>query len=712
MTDQTQTSRKQQARRPWRWPQPLAGKNSRIWYGGDYNPEQWPREVWQEDVRLMRQAGVNIVSLAIFSWSRLEPAEGQWDFSLFDEVIDLLGSNGIAVDLATATASPPMWLAKAHPEILPIDEDGRTFWPGARQNWRPTSPVYRRYALEMCRHLAEHYKDNPYVVAWHLGNEYGCHNLYDYSDDANTAFQKWCEERYGTIDAVNKAWGTDFWSQRMTSFDQILVPRHVNGFPNPGKLLDFKRFSSDTLLDFCKAERDAIEAVTPDKPCTTNFMVSGAIATGIDYDRWGADMDFVSNDHYFTPGDDHLSELAFSASLMDGIARNRPWLLMEHSTSAVNWRPVNYRQEPGAMLRDSLAHLAFGADGILYFQWRQSQAGAEKFHSAMVPHAGADSQIFRDVCDQGRVLSDLTDAGVLGSTVEPSKVAILFDNESGWALQHPTVPTQKLAQFTEPFSWWKAMADLGITADVVPVDGKWQDRSVVVVPNVYLMDEGLADRLRDFAREGGTVIVTYMSGIADRSDRIWLGGYPGALRDLTGVRVEEFSPMGDDFPGVPDHLDLDNGATAHDFADVVTDTADDARVVSRYTADKASGMDGVPAIVLHPYGKGRSLYVGCRLGDTDIAESLKPLLGDLGLAGLVRSTPQILRVVRVSPDGTKFVFLFNRTREAVSARVEGEVLVASQADAGTTAAAQVAGEPETTEGTIFPAGLIVSRVDD
>ncbi len=697
MTDHTQ-----QARRQWRWPQPLAGQPRRIWYGGDYNPEQWPREVWQEDVRLMKKAGVNIVSLAIFSWSRIEPAEGQWDFSFFDEVIDLLGKNGIAVDLATSTASPPMWLAQAHPEILPVDQDGRVFWPGARQHWRPTSPVYRRYALEMCRHMAEHFKNNPYVVAWHLGNEYGCHNLYDFSDDANHAFQQWCKQRYGTIDAVNKAWGTDFWSQRMTSFDQILVPRHVNGFPNPGKLLDFRRFSSDALLDFCTAERDAIEQITPDKPFTTNFMVSGAATTGIDYDSWGGDMDFVSNDHYFTPGDEHLRarllrEPGGLASL--GSRRGCP----RAPTSAVNWRAINYRQNPAPCCA-TRSRTAFGADGILYFQWRQSQAGAEKFHSAMVPHvAGEDSQIFRDVL-RGKVLSDLADAGVLGSTVETSQVAILFDNPSGWALQHPNMPTQKLGRFVEPFSWWKAFADPGITADVVPTNGLWQQRKVVVVPNVYLMDASLADKLRDFARNGGTVIVTYMSGIADRNDRIWLGGYPGALRDLTGVRIEEFNPLGDDFLGTPDHLDLDNGTTAHDFADVISGVADDARVISRYSADKAGGMDGVPAIVLHPFGQGRSLYVGCRLSAADIATSITPLLDELGLTGLAHSTAQVLRVVRSSADGTRFVFLFNRTHRNVTAQVEGRVLVASQADAGD------AESDETREATLFPAGVIVSRI--
>ncbi len=269
-----------------------------------------------------------------------------------------------------------MWLTQAHPEVLWKDYRGDVCQPGARQHWRPTSPVFREYALKLCRAMAEHYKGNPYVVAWHVSNEYGCHNRFDYSEDAEHAFQQWCEERYGTIDAVNDAWGTAFWAQRMNDFSEIVPPRFIGdgNFMNPGKLLDFKRFSSDALKAFYIAERDTLAEITPDLPLTTNFMVS-ASGSVLDYDDWGDEVDFVSNDHYFIPGEAHLDELAFSASLVDGIARKDPWFLMEHSTSAVNWREINYRKEPGQLVRDSLAHVAMGADAVCYFQWRQSKAG-------------------------------------------------------------------------------------------------------------------------------------------------------------------------------------------------------------------------------------------------------------------------------------------------------------------------------------------------
>jgi len=415
-------------RRTFHWPQPLAGQQARIWYGGDYNPDQWPEDVWDEDVRLMKKAGVNLVSVGIFSWARIEPREGVFDFDWLDRIIDKLGKAGIAVDLASATASPPMWLTQAHPEVLWKDYRGDVCQPGARQHWRPTSPVFREYALKLCRVMAEHYKGNPYVVAWHVSNEYGCHNRFDYSEDAERAFQKWCEERYGTIDAVNDAWGTAFWAQHLNDFSEIVPPRFIGdgNFMNPGKLLDFKRFSSDALKAFYIAERDALAEITPGRPLTTNFMVS-AFGTGLDYDDWGNEVDFVSNDHYFTPGEAHLDELAFSASLVDGIARKQPWFLMEHSTSAVNWRQINYRKEPGQLVRDSLTHVAMGSDAVCYFQWRQSKAGAEKYHSAMLPHAGEDSQVFRDVCELGADLNALADNGLLGTKLAKSRVAGVYD---------------------------------------------------------------------------------------------------------------------------------------------------------------------------------------------------------------------------------------------------------------------------------------------
>ena len=685
-------------RRAYRWPQPLAGQQERIWYGGDYNPDQWPEEVWDDDVRLMKKAGVNLVSVGIFSWAKIETSEGVYDFDWLDRIIDKLGEAGIAVDLASATASPPMWLTQAHPEVLWKDYRGDVCQPGARQHWRPTSPVFREYALKLCRAMAEHYKGNPYVVAWHVSNEYGCHNRFDYSEDAEHAFQQWCEERYGTIDAVNDAWGTAFWAQRMNDFSEIVPPRFIGdgNFMNPGKLLDFKRFSSDALKAFYIPERDTLAEITPDLPLTTNFMVS-ASGSVLDYDDWGDEVDFVSNDHYFIPGEAHLDELAFSASLVDGIARKDPWFLMEHSTSAVNWREINYRKEPGQLVRDSLAHVAMGADAVCYFQWRQSKAGAEKFHSAMVPHAGEDSAVFRDVCELGADLNKLSDEGILGSRLAKSRVAVVFDYESEWATEHTATPTQHVHHVDEPLAWFRALADQGVTADVVPVRGAWDDYEMVVLPSVYLLSEETTRRVRDYVVGGGRLVVTYYTGISDEKDHVWLGGYPGSIRDVVGVRVEEFMPMGDDFTGVPDRLELSNGAVAHDIADVIGSVDGTATVLETFKDDPWTGMDGAPAIVAHTFGEGRSVYVGARLGRDGIALSLPEILDSLGMAEAGGNDGRVLHVEREGADGSRFVFSFNRTHETVRVPVEGEVVVSSFAD--------VDGETAS----IKPNGVIVTK---
>lgn len=685
-------------RRAYRWPQPLAGQQERIWYGGDYNPDQWPEEVWDDDVRLMKKAGVNLVSVGIFSWAKIETSEGVYDFDWLDRIIDKLGEAGIAVDLASATASPPMWLTQAHPEVLWKDYRGDVCQPGARQHWRPTSPVFREYALKLCRAMAEHCKGNPYVVAWHVSNEYGCHNRFDYSEDAEHAFQQWCEERYGTIDAVNDAWGTAFWAQRMNDFSEIVPPRFIGdgNFMNPGKLLDFKRFSSDALKAFYIAERDTLAEITPDLPLTTNFMVS-ASGSVLDYDDWGDEVDFVSNDHYFIPGEAHLDELAFSASLVDGIARKDPWFLMEHSTSAVNWREINYRKEPGQLVRDSLAHVAMGADAVCYFQWRQSKAGAEKFHSAMVPHAGEDSAVFRDVCELGADLNKLSDEGILGSRLAKSRVAVVFDYESEWATEHTATPTQHVHHVDEPLAWFRALADQGVTADVVPVRGAWDGYEMVVLPSVYLLSEETTRRVRDYVVGGGRLVVTYYTGISDEKDHVWLGGYPGSIRDVVGVRVEEFMPMGDDFTGVPDRLGLSNGAVAHDIADVIGSVDESATVLATFKDNPWTGMDGVPAIVANTFGEGRSVYVGARLGRDGIALSLPEILDSLGMTEAGGNDGRVLHVEREGADGSRFVFSFNRTHETVRVPVEGEVVVSSFAD--------VDGETAS----IKPNGVIVTK---
>ena len=653
-----------------RWPAGLAGAGNHgpLGYGADYNPEQWPREVWDDDMRLMRGAGVNIVSLGIFSWATLQPTEDTWDFAWLDEAMDLLHDHGIAVDLATATASPPPWLSARHPEILPVNRAGETIWPGARQHWRPTSRVFRRHSLALVEQMATRYAGHPALAAWHVSNELGCHNAYDYSDDAANAFRAWLRATYGTLDRLNHAWGTAFWSQRYGDWGQILPPRLAATHGNPTQQLDFKRFSSDALKDYLRDERDVLERLTPDVPVTTNFMVMDHF-NAIDYAGWEAEVDFVSNDHYVQLGERALDELSFSANLTSGIARGHRWFLMEHSTSAVNWRPINPAKRDGDLVRHSLTHVAHGADAICFFQWRQSVAGAEKYHSAMVPHAGEDSAVHQTVIGLGRHLQQL--AMVSGSRRKKAPAAILFDIESWWALDLDSHPSSSVRHRQEALDWYAAFLALGVRADVVPTDTPLDEYAVVVAPVLHLVPADLAARLTGFVDGGGHLATTYFSGIVDEHDHVWPGGYPGALRDLLGVQIEEFSPLLDD-----EHVTLDDDTVGTLWSDRITDTAPDTEVLSTYTSGPQTGR---PAVTRRRAGHGSATYVSTRLG----ADGLEPLLaGILELAAVESELPPHLRglvelTIR-SHENREYWFVVNRTDEPVDLGDLGEPEFCSQ----------------------------------
>ncbi|MCF2130245.1 beta-galactosidase [Strepomyces sp. STD 3.1] len=653
---------------------PDGAPTPRLAFGADYNPEQWPREVWEEDVRLMREAGVTIVSLGIFSWARLQPGPDTWDFGWLDDVMDLLHEHGVGVDLATATASPPPWLTTAHPEILPVTDRGETLSPGARQHWRPTSPVFREHALRLVREMATRYAGHPALVAWHVNNELGCHNVYDYSDDATRAFRDWLRARYGTLDALNHAWGTAFWSQRYSDWEQILPPRLAASHPNPTQQLDFKRFSSDALKEHLRAERDLLRELTPGTPVTTNFMVMPG-TKGMNYADWAAEVDFVANDHYVVPSGRERDELSFSANLTSGIAGGRPWFLMEHSTSAVNWQPVNLAKRPGELARDSLTHVAHGADAVCFFQWRQSAAGAEKYHSAMVPHAGPDSDVFRAVTALGSTLGAL--APVAGSEREPAEVGILFDWESWWASEQDSHPTSLLDYHREALDWYSALLSLGVRADVVTTGADLGRHRVLIAPVLHMVPAGTAKDLTRYAEQGGHLVTTYFSGVVDENDHVWLGGYPGALRDLLGIRVEEFGPL-----PAGERVELDDATTGDLWTDQITVTAPETEVLARYRTGTHAGR---PAVTRRPTGSGSAAYVSTRLGAAGLASLLPRLLEPAGVASDLPAEVRgaVETTVRRGPGG-RFLFLVNRTDAAVTVpRVAGEALAGDLGTDGT-----------------------------
>ncbi|MEO5609467.1 MAG: beta-galactosidase [Ornithinibacter sp.] len=635
--------------------------DDRIAFGGDYNPEQWSREVWADDMRLMREAGVSFVSLGIFSWSWLEPSKGEYTFEWLDEIMDLLHANGIAVDLATATATPPPWLSSAYPEILPVDREGHTLWPGSRQAWCPSSPLYREMALGLTDRIASRYHDHPALAMWHVSNEYACHNLPCYCDTCAVMFRRWLERRHGTLDALNEAWGTAFWSQRYTAWDDILPPRLTTTFNNPTHVLDYSRFGSDTLLDFYLAEHEVIRRHSEGVPVTTNFMTMSTFRL-LDYHAWAPHQDVVSTDHYIVDSLEHpRAELSFNGDLTRGLAGGRPWMLMEHSTSAVNWQPVNPAKLPGQTILDSLTHVARGADDLGFFQWRQSRAGSEKFHSAMVPHAGEDSDRFREVCELGAIAGRLGE--LRGSLVE-ADVAILWDYESEWAVAGPAMPSSALDYPTTAHTVHRLLRDRGITCDVVHPDADLSAYAVVVVPTLYLVSDAQADAVRVAAEAGAHVLITYFSGISDRDDHVRLGGYPGAFRELLGVRVQELFPL-----RVGEEVALSGGGTGSVWSE-------DARVVdAEIIRSYADGpLAGRPAATRRPVGDGVAWYLGTLPDD----ETLAALLERVTTEAAVQRTAEVpagVEVVRRSTGDQRWLFVLNHTAEPCEVTVSGADLV-------------------------------------
>ncbi|OSH04794.1 beta-galactosidase [Bifidobacterium adolescentis] len=690
-------------RQPFAWPKLLTENGRGIAFGGDYNPDQWSEETWDDDVCLMKKAGVNTVALAIFSWDRIQPQENRWDFGWLDRIIDKLGKAGIATDLASATATAPLWLYEKHPEVLPCDKFGHPVNAGSRQSWSPTSPVFKEYALTLCRKLAERYGTNPYVTAWHMGNEYGWNNRNDYSDNALNAFRLWCERKYGTIGALNQAWGTTFWGQEMNSFDEVLIPRFMgaDSMVNPGQKLDFERFGNDMLLDFYKAERDAIAEICPDKPFTTNFMVSTDQCC-MDYADWANEVNFVSNDHYFHEGGEmHLDELACSDALMDSFALGKPWYVMEHSTSAVQWKPLNMRKRKGETVRDSLAHVAMGADAINFFQWRASAFGAESFHSAMVPHAGEDTKLFRQVCELGETLQTLADAGVQGSELERSDTAILFSAESEWATRSQTLPSMKLNHWHDVRDWYRAFLNAGSRADIMPLKYDWSDYKTVVLPTVLMLSAVDTRRLADFAAAGGRVVVGYATGLIDENFHTWLGGYPGAgnglLRDMLGIRGEEFNILGSGVEGEPEAIRLGaggevapedaaalNGATTRLWQNDVTVTGDRTQVLAMYAGEEADEweLDGMAAVTRNPYGAGEAYFVGCDLDVADLTKLIRTYLAAPAQSQQSQANTDVLHTVRKSADAAFDFYLPRGKKEVELQGVEGEPVVLFQTERG------------------------------
>lgn len=609
---------------------------SALYYGGDYNPEQWSRDVWQEDIRLMKQAKVNLVSLGIFSWTNIEVAEGVYQFDWLDDIINLLHENDIKVDLATATASPPAWLTKAHPEMLPIDANGVVRSHGGRQNYCTSSPIYRERAAALVAKLAERYGDHPAVEMWHVNNEFGCHNPLCFCDTTAVAWQGWLQNKYGNLEALNEAWATNFWSQRYHNWNEIIPPRRTpdGTFPNPSMVLDFHRFSSDELLDIYKLERDTIRKYDSVHPITTNFMsMRGSIF--VDYWKWAKEVDFVSTDIYLIAADPNRDiEFAYACDLTRGFANGQPWLLMEHSTSAVNWQEHNLPKEQGEMLANSIGSVARGSEGAMYFQWRQSKGGSEKFHSAMVPHAGENTRVYRQVTELGDQLDQLRD--LVSTSTEQAKIAIIHDYESLWAMRQYNVPTTQLDYTEISQDWYRALYNMGVRVDFVSAKADratFKKYDLVLAPTQYLMTDELEANLIDYVKNGGSLVASYFTGISNETDLIRLGGYGGKLvKDFIGVRVEEFAPL-----PKGSVTTLSNGYQAKLWAEI--SQANGAEVLATFGEGVAAGS---VAIARRNYEK-PVWYVASQLTDESLKEFFGSVTKELGIEAEGGNGTEVLR---------------------------------------------------------------------
>ncbi|MEU7281146.1 beta-galactosidase [Streptomyces sp. NPDC045431] len=633
-------------------PAPTVPSPHRLAFGGDYNPEQWPESVWQEDVRLMREAGVTLVSVGVFSWALLEPSPGSYAFGWLDRILDLLHDHGIRVDLGTPTAAPPAWFYRAHPDALPVTREGARYTFGSRAAICHSNTAYRAASSRVTTELARRYGGHPALALWHVHNEYGVPVSACYCDGCAAHFRRWLQDRYTSVETVNEAWGTAFWSQRYASFDEIDPPRLTPTVGNPAQQLDYRRFADATMRENFVRERDILHDLAPGIPVTTNFMTAPSQCDSVDYWAWGREVDLVTNDHYLiTDGRRTHVNLAMAADLTRSVAGGAPWLLLEHSPSGVNWQPHNPAKRPGEMARNALAHVARGSEGAMFFQWRQSRRGAEKFHSAMLPHAGTDSRVWREVVRLG---ADIDSLAPLRGTRTVADAAMVWDWQSWWAQSLEWRPSQDLDARERADGFYESLYDRHLTVDFAHPEADLSAYPLVVVPALYLATEAAGRNLRAYVENGGTLVVSCFSGIVDEHDAVHPGPYPGALRDVLGLTVEEWSPL---LPGETVRLAGPGGAES--TGDVWTEfvVPRGAETVWSYADGPAAGG---PAVTRHRLGRGTAWYVSTRLDAKALGPVLDAACADAGIEPRT-GLPTDVEVVRRSGESGEYLFAINHT---------------------------------------------------
>ncbi|MBQ3669140.1 MAG: beta-galactosidase [Clostridia bacterium] len=625
-------------------------------HGGDYNPDQWLDypEVLEQDVELMKKAHVNLVSVAIFAWSALEPEEGRYETAWLRKIIDRLYENGISVLLATPSGARPAWMSVKYPEVLRVDKDIRNHH-GNRHNHCFSSPVYRQKVHSMNEMLAREFGAHPAVKGWHISNEYSGECRCEYCQQA---FRQWLKKRYGTLEEINKRWWTAFWSKTFTDWDQIRSPE-ANGEMSLTPLkLAWRRFVSDQTLDFIKNEIEPIRRICPDKPVTINTM---GFHYHFDYASFADVIDFFGYDSYpyWGSGDDVKTGLdtAFTYDFVRGFGPQN-WSLMESVPSQVNWHDTCKLKRPGMHMLSSLQAVAHGSDTVMMFQWRKGRGGPEKFHGAVISHdSSGDTRVFRDVTAVGEALEKLKPA--LGSKVK-SDVALIFDQQNRWALDVAEGPQKDKQYMQTLFEHYRGLKRLGINVDVVRSEADLSAYKLVAAPYLYMLLPGVADKLKDFVSAGGTLVLSYMSGLVDEDDLCFMGGFPGPLKELAGIINTETDAL---YPYDENGITLDNppegmkaGYKSGFMCALINPTT--ARTVGTYSSDF---YKGTPALTVNKYGKGECWYLATRPEQSFLEDFYGMLAGRTNIQRISAALPEGVTVSRRENENTAFTFYMNFT---------------------------------------------------
>ena len=621
----------------------------RILYGGDYNPNQWSKDVWQEDMRIFKDAHINTATINVFSWAKIQPSEHEYYFDELDEIVDMLSKENYDIVFATSTAALPGWLVRKYPEVMFTDYEGRQHKFGGRHNACPNSFVFKHYARELAYKLAERYADNPHVTCWHVSNEYGneC-----FCENCQKAFRVWLKDKYKTIDALNKAWNMEFWGHTVYDWDDVVAPNVLSDGIGSEKTafagisIDYRRFYSDSQLNCFKMERDAIRSVKPDAFVTTNLM---GTFKGLDYFKWAKEMDVVSWDNY-PAYDTPWSSIAMTHDLMRGL-KDEPFMLMEQTPSQQNWQKYNSLKRPGQMRAQSYQTLAHGADTIQFFQLRRSVGGCEKFHGAVIAHVGNENtRVFREVAQLGAELESFG-TRTLGARNE-SEVGVIFDWDNYWALEYTSGPSISLKYVDQIHRYYRYFYEKNIGTSMIPVDADFSKYKMVVAPVLYMVKPGMKEALEEYVKNGGILVTTYMSGIVGESDNVYLGGYPGPLKEMAGVWVEEIDALA---PEQHNIVTFKDGSRSK--CKIVCDLMhlEGAESLGEYTEDFYAGM---PAVTRHSYGKGKLYYIGTCMEEDGIAKILSMAVEDAG-AEPVAGAGNGLEIVKRNRERKSFYFVMN-----------------------------------------------------